>query len=147
MKATTQTGFTLIELMVTVSVVAVLTIIAIPAFRGMLANSSLNAAQEDFIQILNKGRGMAMARSTISTVSISGNVATLTLADGSASAVTATAGNRVAINEAATYIFDPVGTATVNSASGATILRAPGFSEIPPRTITVSAMGVVNVSR
>jgi len=147
MKAITQIGFTLIELMVTVSVVGILATIAIPSFLGMLANSDLNAAQENFIQILNKGRGLAMARSTISTVSISGNVATLTLADNSASAVTATASNRVAINEAATYTFNPVGTATVSSVSGSTVLSAPGFAEIAPRTITVSTTGVVNVSR
>lgn len=142
-----QTGVTLVELLVTLTVVAILATIAVPSFGSILATSDLNAAQEDFIQILNKARATAMARSTISTVSIAGNVATLTLADSSASPVAATASNRVAINEAAIYSFNPVGTATVSSASGSTVLSTPGFAGIAPRTITVSATGIVNVSR
>lgn len=133
--------------MVTLAVVAILATIAVPGFQSMLATSDLNAAQENFIQILNKGRGLAMARSTIATVSISGNVATLTLADGSAPAVTATASNRVAINAGATYTFNPVGTATLSPAGTTTVLSATGFTSIAPRTITVSTTGVVNVSR
>lgn len=150
MKAIMQTGFTLVELMVTLAVVAILAAIAVSGFQSMLATSDLNAAQENFIQILNKGRGLAMARSTIAIVSINATAksATLTLADGSAiSAVPATASNRVAVNADATYTFNPVGTATLNPAGITTVLSAPGFAEIAPRTITVSATGVVNVSR
>lgn len=147
MKAIIQKGFTLIELMVTLAVVAILATIAVPGFASILATSDLNAAQENFIQILNKGRGLAMARSTIATVSISGNVATLTLADNSASAVTVTASNRVSINAAATYTFNPVGTAAISSVATSSVLSAPGFTEIAPRTITVSPAGAVNVSR
>lgn len=135
------------EVLVTLAVIGILASIAVPALQSMLATGDLNAAQENFIQILNKGRSLAMARSTIATVTITGNVATLTLADGSSSAVTVTASNRVAINEAATYTFNPVGSASVNSVSGATILSTPAEPQIAPRTITVSTTGVVNVSR
>jgi prepilin-type N-terminal cleavage/methylation domain-containing protein len=149
MKATTQTGFTLIELMVTLAVIAILATIAVPNLQSVLATSNLNAAQEDFIQILNKGRGMAMARSTIATVNISSAAksATLTLADGSFSAYTVTASNRITVSADATYTFNPVGTATLSPAGITTVLSAAGYTGIPARTISVSATGVVNVSR
>lgn len=147
MKAAGQLGFTLIELVVTLVVVAILATIAVPGFARILATSDLNDAQENFVQVLRKGRGMAMARSTIATVSVSGNSATLTVADGSFSAYTVTASNRVAINEPATYTFNPVGTATISSVSGATVLSTPSIAGIPARTITVSTTGMVNVSR
>lgn len=147
MKATTQTGFTLIELMVTLVVAAVLASIAIPNLSSMLATSDLNAAQENFIQILKKGRGMAMARATIATVSINAATkkATLQLANDPPSvSYIITASNRIAVNADATYTFSPVGTASLSPAGTATVLSATGLSA---RTITVSATGQVNVIR
>mgnify|MGYP001312388025 FL=1 len=148
MKVSTQTGFTLTELTVVLLVVAILATIAVPSFRSLLVTNQLNVAQEDFVQILNKARGLAMARSTIATVSINGNTATLTLADSSLTS-TATASSQLSLNGNVDYVFSPTGLATITSGLGltSTVLSAPGIAEIPPRTIYVSATGVVHVSR
>lgn len=143
MKLTLQKGFTLVELLVTLAVVAILTTIAVPNFQSILATSDLNAAQQSFVQILKEGRAMAISHSTFATVAIVGNVATLTLADGSSPSTSVTASNRVGVNANATYIFDPSGIATASSS----ILNVPGNTGISARTITVTTTGQINVTR
>ena len=143
MKASLQNGFTLVELLVTLAVAVILAVIAVPGFQNMLATSDLNAAQESFVQILKEGRAMAISRSTIATVTITGNVATLTLADGSTPSTSITASSRVGVNADATYSFDPAGIATASS----TILNVPNMTGISARTITVTTTGQINVTR
>lgn len=147
MNAARQRGFTLTELMVALAVVAILATIAVPGMASILATSDLNAAQENFVQTLKKAHGLAMSRSTFATVEVSGSSATLTLADDSSYRYAVTASNRVAINGNATYIFNPAGTATASSVSGATVLSTPGVAGIQARTITVSTTGQINVAR
>lgn len=146
MKATTQTGFTLIELMVTLSVIAILALVVVPGLQSILATSDLNAAQENIVQILKKGHGMAMSRSTFATVVVSGSSATLTMADGSDAGLPVVASNRVSLGTAATYVFSPNGTATATPNTG-TVLTVPSNTSIAARTITVTTTGQINVSR
>ena len=148
MKTSAQTGFTLTELLVVLSVVAILATIAVPNFKSLLVTNELNVAQENFVQILNKARNLAMGRSTFATVSIVGNVATLTLADGSTTS-TVTVGDQLSLNGNIDYVFNPTGLATITGdlSLTSTVLSAPGISGITPRTISVSATGVVHVSR
>lgn len=68
-----NSGFTLIELMVTISVLAILMSIAIPSFQGFILNSRLTATTNDLASALAFARSEAVKRATRVTVCKSAN--------------------------------------------------------------------------
>jgi type IV fimbrial biogenesis protein FimT len=56
-------GFTLIEMMVVMSLVAILAALAVPNFRDLLLNQRLASNTSDFVAALNLARAEAMKRS------------------------------------------------------------------------------------
>jgi type IV fimbrial biogenesis protein FimT len=63
-----QTGFSLLELMVGLAVVAILAGLAAPGFRTFINNNRVAAAQNDLVAALNLARSEAVRRSTTVTV-------------------------------------------------------------------------------
>jgi len=61
-----ENGFTLIELIITLTVVGILTAIAVPALRQFVESSRLTTATNDFIGDLSLARIEAMKRGTVS---------------------------------------------------------------------------------
>lgn len=57
-----QDGFTLIELMVTLSVLAILMALAIPSFQSLMASSNLSAVTNDLMTTLAQARSNAVRR-------------------------------------------------------------------------------------
>ncbi|MFZ3218583.1 MAG: GspH/FimT family pseudopilin [Rhodoferax sp.] len=57
-----QRGFTLIELLVVVTIAAILAAIAVPSFKGLIANSTVSRAVNSFIADTRYARGEAMRR-------------------------------------------------------------------------------------
>ena len=55
-----QTGFTLIELMVTIAVAALLVGLATPGFRDLIDKSRLRGATDDIVNLLNTARANAV---------------------------------------------------------------------------------------
>lgn len=53
-------GFTLIELMVMIMVLAVITVMAVPSFNNMLAKQNLNSSAQELITVLNAARSKAV---------------------------------------------------------------------------------------
>ncbi len=62
MKTRSAIGFTLIELMVTVTMIAIVLTVGMPTFRGSIRNSVLTAGINEFIAALNFARGEAIKR-------------------------------------------------------------------------------------
>jgi len=61
-------GFTLVELMVTVVIVAILLTVAVPSFQEMVKNNRISIATNEFVDIVQFARTEAVKRSTSVTV-------------------------------------------------------------------------------
>lgn len=59
-----QHGFTLVELMVTVAVAAILLMIAVPSFKSITASNRLNVAANDLIHAIQVARMEAIKRNS-----------------------------------------------------------------------------------
>ncbi len=144
-----QFGVTLIELMVTIAVMAILATIAFPAMGSILAGNELNTVEENIIEILKKARGMAISRSTFATITITPAARTvqLSLSDGSQPVETIRVRQNVNIAGAATLVFSPQGTITAQSGTTAIDLSSSGYASLPHRHIGISPTGIVAASR
>jgi len=60
MKSRSAIGFTLIELMVTITMIAIVLTVAVPSFQASIRNSVLTAGINEFVAALNFARGEAI---------------------------------------------------------------------------------------
>jgi type IV fimbrial biogenesis protein FimT len=67
-KLHTQRGFTLVELMVTIAVVAILAAVAVPGLQAFVARSGMNGVRDDFAIALQRARLDAINRNTCVSV-------------------------------------------------------------------------------
>jgi len=68
-----NTGFTLIELMVTIAVLAIFVGIALPAFNALIEGNRVRSAADEFHALLVAARNDAVTRRTAISVTLSGS--------------------------------------------------------------------------
>lgn len=73
-------GFTLIELMVTISLVAILAAIAVPSFQTLILNNRMATQSNDFLSSLQLARSEAVKRGATVSLCKSANAASCTTA-------------------------------------------------------------------
>lgn len=68
-------GFTLIELMVTIGILAIIATLAAPSFGDMRSKQNLNKSQQELIAVLNEARAKAVLERREITVQLNNNTA------------------------------------------------------------------------
>jgi len=63
-------GFTLIELMVTIAVLAIIVAMAVPFFGDMLSRQNLNKSAQELVSIMNEARAKAVLERRVITVNL-----------------------------------------------------------------------------
>jgi type IV fimbrial biogenesis protein FimU len=66
-------GFTLVELMVVVAIVAIFAVIAAPSFTSLMHRNAVSAAANEFYDLLQYSRGEAVTRNNAVTISAPGS--------------------------------------------------------------------------
>lgn len=150
-----QSGFTLIELVVTIAVASILLTLAIPSFRSTIQNNRVTGQANEFLTSLTLARSEAVKRSAITSVCISSNGATCMGTDWASGWLITVGGTTLRVHEAlpsgstltasggATPVtFNPDGSA---GATNTFTLSASGIA--CTRTISISAVGQASVSK
>ena len=74
-------GFTLVELLVTLAVAAILLTVAVPSFRDFVKTNRLRSVANDFITAVNMARNAAISRGQNATLCASSNQSTCNSTD------------------------------------------------------------------
>jgi len=144
-------GFTLIELMVTLAVVAALMAVGTPSFRSFTNNQAIRSASFDLNSALTLARSEAVKRNGQVTIARrNGNWSlgwTVTAADGTVVQNTERASNRVtASNATASVTFNQSGRVAGNAVVNWELETVPSSNK-QYRCITLDPAGMPRVSK
>lgn len=139
-------GFTIVELLVAIAVVAILAAIAVPNMGSMLATSRLNEAQENIMQVLKTAHANAKANGTFVTVTISSasNVVATSFGNGMSAPPNLELNSDVGIAADDTIVFSPNG---VIDAAATVTLSSANYPSISNRGISVAVTGLITATR
>lgn len=139
-------GFTLIELMVVISITAILLLIAVPSFQQWIANSKARTAAEALQNALRLAQTTAMAQGS-QTILVLTNTATLGVSEAPAAAGAAasywyvqTTPNALSLANGQGSIL--VDTAPAGSIQGVTVTAAPLLAGgVPVNAVCFNSLG------
>lgn len=92
-----QSGFTLVEMMIVVSVMAVIAAMAFPSIQRQIASANIISATGNIESVLKEARANALIQKRNVTVALSGR--TLTVSDGSTTLSTLTLPSKISITQ------------------------------------------------
>lgn len=135
-----QTGFTLIELMLTLTVMAILLTVGVPSIRTIILNDRLTATTNNFIGSLSLARSEAVQQGVIAGICSSNDQANCTASTwDSGWIIWVDTDNDSALDSPGEIVrvAEPLkGTVAVTAASTALLFDATGFSTTPG-TLTI----------
>jgi type IV fimbrial biogenesis protein FimT len=143
-----STGFTLIELMITLAIAAVLLTVALPSMRTFIENSRIKAASFDVQSALILARSEAIKRNADVTLTSTGGANwksgwTITAGGATIQAQDAyTSSAKLAISGPASLVYK--GTGRLSATVGAITVSSTGSSRTS--TITISLTGLPNTT-
>ena len=138
-------GFTLIELMVTIAVLAIIAMMAAPSFSNIMLRQNLNRSAQDLIAALNAARSTAVLERREMTVDLSKTVQT---ADTASTLYWLPKGDAVLKSGSPTSITFQLSGAVKNHAAnidGKPFVVCNKNSGDRSKAINVSLMGTINV--
>jgi type IV fimbrial biogenesis protein FimT len=149
-------GFTLTELIISVSVMAILLALAVPSFRDAGLSSELRASANSLIASTNLARSEAIKRNAVTTLCVSSDGSTCTAGSWEAGWILASGGTVILHQAAAaggyqiveasgirTLSFQPTGVGA--TAATFTVCRATPTAGTQERVVTVNALGRASV--
>ncbi len=143
-----QAGFTMIELMIVVSIVAILAALAAPSFITSIANSRLSSAATEVQTLLQFARSEAIYKRSETSVTASSQTWSAKLGEEVLREVIAPSGVLVTPTSAGGVKFDSTGTAALVSGGAppyGLTLTNPKASRV--QCISVTRSGVVRQER
>jgi type IV fimbrial biogenesis protein FimT len=147
-------GFTLVELVITIAIAAIVVTVAVPGFQGFVLNNRMSGNANDMIATLGYGRSEAVKRAADVTVCASDDGATCSgtwadgwvVLDGAGNVLRAqeALGGTTTLAGADTIVFNANGRMTTPAA--ATVLTlCPGKDGIQGRQIAIEPTGRARV--
>jgi type IV fimbrial biogenesis protein FimT len=132
--ARNRAGFTMVELLITIAVVGIVTAIALPSYRELVASQRLRAASSDLFTSMVQARSEAIKRNKPVTISAAGGS-------------WAAGWNTVNPTQAGVYLdqHGPVTNATIAAPASVTFLSNGRISGNSVPTFDISMFGTTNV--
>ncbi|HYD79733.1 MAG TPA: GspH/FimT family pseudopilin [Paucimonas sp.] len=137
-------GFTLIEVIVTLTIAAVLTVLAAPSFKNLITSQRLKTASFDLVTNLTLARSEAIKQNgnvTITPVSTSNWADGWTVSGSGGTIRTQAAYSKITITGPTTLVYDRNGRTTTGAESSFQLSDSDSGSTVQSRCVKVNLIG------